>query len=544
MTSNAPTSPFRLADLLDQADLGLELLFGDAEARERRVSGIHSVEVQRPARWLAPDWAMLTTGVRLVDDEWAQRELPHELAAAGVAALGFGCGVEFDTVPEPLIESAREIDFPIFAVPLRTPFREIEAFVQRALLSSETRELQRLASMQRYLVDALYAPDPRATIVRRLSTLLETSIAVLTVDGEAEEETGERPAGLAEVLDDPVSGVRRLDLDGWRVVATPVAPDPDDPDGRWLVAASRGQGKGHGVGNDRLTRAVLQAAAPLLAGVGRLDEGVRQQGHAVRGALLDDLMHGIGDESSLVARAAACGVDLRKPAAMLAFTLPWATAVENDSPVYFERQVDPRPDAPSHTEALTLRQRQVDERLGARGVDRLIGSDRGRVMALVTVGDAGVPDVWLDELTGDGSTTAGVGRSGIGAAAVVHGTADAHVAVERVDPEDGRRWRHYDEADLPALVVGQIDIERIGPQVDRVLAAIDSRPGLREALVMYLGHDQDVTAAAEALHLHPNSLRHRLNRLAEALGRPLRDPWTIATLVLVLEIERRGPAGR
>lgn len=518
MNTALPTSPFRLADLLDQADLGLELIVGGAEARERRVSGVHSVEVRRPTRWLAPDWAMLTTGVRLVEDEAAQRELPHELQAAGVAALGFGCGIEFETVPEPLLEAAREIGFPVFAVPLQTPFREIQTFVQRALLSSETRELQRLASMQRYLVDALYAADPRATIVRRLSTLLEAPVAVLTADGEVEEGAGEWPAGLTEALVDRARGVRQLDLDGWRVVATPVAPDPRDSDARWIAAADRGRGGG----GDRLMRAVLQAAAPLLAGVGRLDAGVRRQERAVRRALLDDLIHGVGDESSLVGRAAAVGVDLRKPAAVLALALPGPASGDGDR-------------VPDRL------QRRVDQYLGARGVDRLVGVDRERVVALVTVEGAGVPDAWLDELTCDESATAGVGRTGVGAGAVVLSAADAHVAIECVDPEGGRRWRRYDDVDLPALVVGQIELDRIAPQVDRVLAAIDSRPGLRDALVAYLRHDQDVTAAADDLHLHPNSLRHRLNRLADALDRPLRDPATIATLILVLEIERRGP---
>lgn len=519
MNAHLPTSAFRLADLLDQTDLGLELLVGDADVVERRVSGIHSVEVQRPARWLAPDWVMLTTGVRLVDDERAQRELPRELQAAGVAALGFGCGMAFETVPEPLIAAAREIGFPILAVPLRTPFREIHAFVQRALLSSETRELQRLASMQRYLVDAFYAPDPRGTLVHRLSTLLETSIAVLTAAGEVEAEIGERPAGLAGTLVDPVRGVRRLELDGWRVVATPLAPDPGDPDTRWLVATDRGRGSG----NDRLMRAVLQAAAPLLAGIGRLDAGIRQQDQAVRRALLDDLMHGVGDESSLVGRASALGMDLGRSAVVLAFAPPGRESGDG---------------AP----ALDRLRRRVDEHLGRHGVARLIGADRGRIMALVAIGEEDVPAVWLDELTGDGSATAGVGRTGIGAAAVVHSAADARVAVERVDPEDGPRWRRYEDVELPALVVGQVGIERIAPQVDRVLAAIDSRPGLREAVVAYLAHDQDVTAAAAELHLHPNSLRHRLGRLADALGRPLRDPTTIATLILVLEIERRDPS--
>ncbi|MGX6448541.1 PucR family transcriptional regulator ligand-binding domain-containing protein, partial [Patulibacter sp. S7RM1-6] len=223
MTDAAPTA-FRLRDLLQQHELGLEALVRPAGADERRVSGVHAVETAQPARWLAPDWVMLTTGVRLVGDETAQAALPGELAGAGVAALGFGVGLDFAAVPEPLLTAARDAGLPVLAVPLRTAFRDVEAAVHRALASSELRTLQRLSSLQRYLVDALRSVEPRRTIVRRLATVLEASVAVLGPDGRAEEAAGTLPAeGLAALLVDPVRGPRDATLGGWRGVATPIA---------------------------------------------------------------------------------------------------------------------------------------------------------------------------------------------------------------------------------------------------------------------------------------------------------------------------------
>lgn len=539
------SSPFRLVDLLEAGSLGLELLVGDPSVVDRRVSGVHSVEVGNPARWLAPDWVMLTTGVRLVGDEPAQRDLPRELHDAGVAALGIGVGVEFDVTPEPLLDAARELGFPVFAVPLQTPFREVHGFVERALLSSETRELQRLSSIQRYLIDALYAPRPRAVIVERLSTLLGASVAVLAANGDVEDEVGERPTGVAEALTDPVRGARRLDVDGWRVVATPVAPAPEDPDERWIVVALRG--RGGGFGSDRLVRAVLQTAAPLLAGIGRLDDTRRRQDRAVRRELLDDLIHGRGDVPTRTARAAACGIDLGEPTAVVVVA-PCVSAGGDLRRPPGERALgdsrgggdSPGGGAPDAT--LGRLERSVDARLAAHGVHRLLGVDRGRVVALIRAGGGEVPDALLAQLAADPATAVGAGRIGIGADDVVQSAADAHVAVEHVPAGNGPRWGRAQDVELPALVAGQVELARIAPAVAAVQAAIDSRPGLREALVAYLDHDQDVAAAAAALHLHPNSLRHRLGRLAEALGRSLRDPQTIATLVLTLEIERRGPA--
>src|SRR3954468_24204419 len=105
---------------------------GGPEAARREVRGAHAVEVDAPARWLGPDWVMLTTGVRLQRNPSAQRELVPQLEAEGVTALGFGVGLGFDQVPAALVDVAREHGFPVFAGPYETRFREIIPFVDSA----------------------------------------------------------------------------------------------------------------------------------------------------------------------------------------------------------------------------------------------------------------------------------------------------------------------------------------------------------------------------------------------------------------------------
>jgi purine catabolism regulator len=45
-------------------------------------------------------------------------------------------------------------------------------------------------------------------------------------------------------------------------------------------------------------------------------------------------------------------------------------------------------------------------------------------------------------------------------------------------------------------------------------------------------------SAARAMHIHHNTLRYRLGRVEEALGRPLKDPGTIAVLYIALAEQR------
>ena len=50
--------------------------------------------------------------------------------------------------------------------------------------------------------------------------------------------------------------------------------------------------------------------------------------------------------------------------------------------------------------------------------------------------------------------------------------------------------------------------------------------------IAYFDHDLDVVRTAQALHLHPNSLRYRLARVEKLLGRSLKQPSTIAGLYI------------
>ena len=47
---------------------------------------------------------------------------------------------------------------------------------------------------------------------------------------------------------------------------------------------------------------------------------------------------------------------------------------------------------------------------------------------------------------------------------------------------------------------------------------------MRETALAYLDHQGNAVAMARALHLHPQTVRYRVNRLRELLGEQLDDP--------------------
>jgi PucR family transcriptional regulator, purine catabolism regulatory protein len=490
---------FSLGDLLADADLGLELVSGGPDAGERPVSGAHVVDVATPSRWLARDWVLLTTGAQFRGDQAAQRALVGELEEAGVTALGFGIEPVYRRVPRALLETAHARAFPIFTVPPATPFRDVVACVHRALLSSEVRTYQRLSSIQRYLADALEDPEPQRVLVERLAQLTGAAVAVVLADGSAEAASGAAPAtdALRERIATRPDALQELDADGWHALVVPIVA-AEEGDRRWLVAAERAEAF-----SSPLSKPAARAAAPLLAAIHRLGVVGRRQTRAIQGALLEDLLAGgpDADTSALAARAAAFGLRFERPA----------------------RVVVARPAAD-----------EVATRLEATGRPCLCVRRRDAVIVLI---EAGADEIGaaLEPLAG---ALAGAGRPVRAVADVPRSLRDAEVAVARLRrapaAAGGQRILPFEDLDLPALLLSEVPPERIAPKVHGLLAPLGEQPVLYEALVAYFEHRLDLPRTAEALHLHPNSLRYRLGKVEHVLGRPLKDPATIAALHVAL----------
>ena len=71
-------------------------------------------------------------------------------------------------------------------------------------------------------------------------------------------------------------------------------------------------------------------------------------------------------------------------------------------------------------------------------------------------------------------------------------------------------------------------------RAEAALEGIADNEALYSTLVEYLRNGLDIQATGRALHLHPNSIRYRLSKVEEHLGRTLTDPATITLLYLTL----------
>jgi PucR family transcriptional regulator, purine catabolism regulatory protein len=484
----------RLADLLAEEPFGLELLSGGPDAGAREVRGAHAVEVDAPARWLGRDWIMLTTGVRLRGNVDAQRALVPQLEEGEASALGFGVGLGFKRVPPALVEVAREREFPLFAVPYETPFREIIHFVDSALTSGEEHVFRRLTALQRYLVDALRTPQPERAMVDRLAAFLDASVLLIDAEGKPEIVAGKPPVDelLREVCAHP-PGLLELEVAGWHAVATPVGQTT-----RRLVLASPRSGF-----IAKLAKPAAEATTPLLAAMARLSDVLLDQEQAVKGALLEEALEAVEarDPLPVAARAAAFGLDFSEPARMVVVRSPLdLSGVRGELVARLERARIPHLARMRDGAFTALVQGPVDE---------------------ITAAAEGLPDVAI-----------GVGRPVRAIVDAHHSLRDAELAVRRGTPVC-----RFEDFDLATFMVSEIGPERLGPKVAEILDVLRDHPPLYEALSAYFAHDLDIAATAAALHMHRNSLRYRLARVEQVLGRSLKQPSTIAAVHLALVAE-------
>ncbi len=354
-------------------------------------------------------------------------------------------------------------------------------------------------------------------------------------------------ADLVDVLD---GALLVLDASG-RALATAKSascpadlPDPDPAAMAEAVAASRGEGRSVRRGDayvaavvagaDNLGALVFRPAHPLAGADQRILERAAQitallllfrrtvaeaEGQ-VRGELLDDLIvRPVRDEDALRDRARRLGVDLDAPHVVVAAADPGEGG---------------------------LRQRAVSwARTFAAGRGGLAVARDGRVALILPGSDPAAAAQLvardLGRVLGRPVTAGGAGpASGPAAVAPAYRAADscatALIALGRVGDGASDTELGYvglllgDRRDVPAFVR-----QALGPVID-----YDGRRGtaLLKTMEAYFGAGGSLARAAEALHVHVNTVTQRLDRIAQLLGADWQDPARALDLQLALRLHR------
>jgi purine catabolism regulator len=495
-----------LGDVLDQPDFGLRLCTGGDAARAVPVEGAHSIDLRDPVRWLQESWIMLTTGVQLRGSASAQRRLVAQLAEGRLTALGLGLGIAMRRVPRALLQEAERRDFPVFTVPLETPFREIVSFVNRSALSADLYVLRRLTSMQRYLLDAMHQPLPDEALVERLASLLGgAEVAYLDAAGAPVATTATDGGWGGPALGRFPPNLREFEHDGrWGIVAPVI--EGDTPAG-WLVVLL-----GSVTVSRQVARPVVRTASELL-GLVTVTRLAAARGRRARrerlGARLLRTLRGEPDDG-LPAALAREGIDFTQPCRAAVLTADGA----------------PR-------EAL-------ETALESGGADLAVAADGERLTVLAQDDLLGL----AESLRADprlAGVRAGVSEPVLRFEDAAAGIDQARLALAvALSGPVGPAVQRHDALEPSVALIGPSSAEDLRARLMSALEPLEHEPRLRAAVVAYLDAELDIGRAAHALGLHRNSVRYRLDRAEQVLGRSLRSPGTVATIHLALLAERLG----
>ncbi|GAA1969557.1 PucR family transcriptional regulator [Amycolatopsis minnesotensis] len=462
------------------ADLGLPVRAGEA-ALDRAVAWVHATELADPSDFLEGGELLLTIGLALSDaDSYVAR-----LVAADVAGIGFGVGLGHDRVPPALAEAAAKAGLPLLEVPKRTPFIAITRAISRAIAADEYASLVRTDKGQQALTRTALGRRGPGAVVRKLASLVDASVLLVDAAGNVREAAPAAAAALGEALGPELSGARRgsklLRLAGKEVMIQALgsrgflvvaAPDP-------LDAASR-----H----------IVTTAAALLSLA--LEHG-REQDAALgplRTGLLDLL---VGGQPELAA-------------ASIAKLFPGA------------------PEPPWSVCALLggAAARRAAADLVESGSDGFHAEHGGMLVVLAKVPVAA-------KLTGRiGGLHAGTvdGVSALDAAdGVSRAMRSARAAKERAVPV-------VDFADEAGSVLDLVGEDVAQAFADSLLAPVAQRADLVEALRCWLAHHGHWDSAATALGVHRHTLRNRIRKCEDLLGRSLDSPGLRADLWLALQV--------
>lgn len=169
--------PLTLDWLLGRADLDLRLI-GDDDPAGVVIEWVHSIELPDPSPWLAGGELVLTTGLRLPRARAEQAAYAQRLSDAGVAALAFGTGVRFETIPPALQEACATLGLPLVEVPLPTPFVAVTQAIAARIAELQYESVERSVRFQRRLTAAALHNGVRG-VVQGLHGELETGVLLL-----------------------------------------------------------------------------------------------------------------------------------------------------------------------------------------------------------------------------------------------------------------------------------------------------------------------------------------------------------------------------
>ncbi|MET8132620.1 PucR family transcriptional regulator [Streptomyces sp. NPDC005251] len=156
--------PPTLASLVHHSALKLTVRAGE-DRLDVPVRWAHVSELADPVPYMEGGELLLITALKLdADDPDTMRRYVKRLAGAGVVGIGFAVGVNYDEIPKALVDAAGEEGLPLLEVPRRTPFLAISKAVSAAIAADQYRAVTAGFAAQRELTKQALNDGPEGLL--------------------------------------------------------------------------------------------------------------------------------------------------------------------------------------------------------------------------------------------------------------------------------------------------------------------------------------------------------------------------------------------
>ncbi|WP_330337515.1 PucR family transcriptional regulator [Streptomyces sp. NBC_00557] len=156
--------PLTLASLVHHSALKLTVRAGE-DRLDVPVRWAHVSELADPVPYMEGGELLLITALKLdAEDREAMRRYVKRLAGAGVVGLGFAVGVNYEQTPAALVDACAEEGLPLLEVPRRTPFLAISKAVSAAIAADQYRAVTAGFAAQRELTKQALGAGPEGLL--------------------------------------------------------------------------------------------------------------------------------------------------------------------------------------------------------------------------------------------------------------------------------------------------------------------------------------------------------------------------------------------
>ncbi|MFF0273007.1 PucR family transcriptional regulator [Streptomyces sp. NPDC094447] len=516
--------PPTLASLVQHSSLKLVVRAGE-DRLDTPVRWAHVSELADPVPYMEGGELLLTTALTLdAEDLEAMRRYVRRLLGAGVVGLGFAVGVNYDEIPAALLDAARDEHLPLLEVPRRTPFLAISKAVSAAISADQYRAVTAGFDAQRELTRAALAEGPEA-VVARLAAHVDGWAALYDTSGTVVAVSPEWAARRAARLTTDVERLR----DRPAPASAVVGGTDDRVELQSLGTGRRVRGAlavGTGAPLGTAERYAVHSAIALLTLTTERSRSLQAAEQRLGAAVLQMMLAGQSDHARVVAGDVYGGL-LDAPFRLLVAETAGAE--------------------PAGEPALQVLAEAL-ESAAARAGEAVLTVPESEQRLVVLAGDAGAVvaacEGYAERDAEDAGLTIGLSApAGPVTAAAAYKQAEQALSVAR---RRGKALVEHEDLATGSVLPLLAD-DAVRAFADGMLRALrdhdaTGRGDLVASLRAWLSRHGQWDAAAADLGVHRHTLRYRMRRVEEILGRSLDDPDVRMELWLALKATGEGGA--